>query len=365
MASIETRKNTHGNVSYYVKIRLKGHRQTNAAFDRLTDAKQWAQKTEADMRRGRHFDTVESRRRTVADLLDRYRNEVLPKKEGCSRSQPGQLDWWKSEAGHLLLADLTPARIAEFRDKLLHSPRNPRRANHRVKQPLSRHAPATVNRYLAVLSHACTIAMKEWAWLDDNPLRKVRKLREAKGRDRFLSDDERKSLLQACTESKSPHLHLIVVLAISTGMRRGEILSLCWGQIDLDRKRITLHKTKNGDTRSIPLVGLAFDLMTARRPAEVKPTDRVFAAKSDDSNVEIKKGWAVALKAANLSEFRFHDLRHTAASYLAMNGATLLEIAAILGHRTLAMVKRYAHLTDTHTHRVVAAMNEKVFGGAQ
>lgn len=116
-------------------------------------------------------------------------------------------------------------------------------------------------RYLAALSHAFSIAMREWGWTDDNPLRKVSKPKEPRGRVRFLDDGERDGLLHACRASDSSLLYPIVVLAIATGMRRGELMHLSWRQIDFTRNRITLHETKNGERHAVPLVGLARELI--------------------------------------------------------------------------------------------------------
>lgn len=362
MATIEPRRNANGVTTYRVRVRLKGHPVEHASFERLTDARRWAQSTEAAIREGRHFKSSESKKHTLADAIKKYRSEVMPHKPGCSRSQPFQLDWWEAEVGAYTLANITPGLIAECREKLLNSPRNPRRANFKQCAPSRKRSPATVNRYLAVLSHIFSIAVKEWEWIDDNPVLKVRKPKEAKGRDRYLSDDERRRFLMACEKSDSRFLHVIVVLALATGMRKGEILGLRWKQVDFENKRITLTKTKNGETRSVPLVGYGHTLLKTLAPENPSPEKVIFPGKTEGVPVDIKKGWCNALKAAEITDFRFHDLRHSAASYLGMSGATLLEIAAVLGHKTLSMVKRYSHLSDTHTHNVVASMNGKIFG---
>jgi integrase len=122
---------------------------------------------------------------------------------------------------------------------------------------------------------------------------------------------------------------------------------------------IRLTKTKNKESRAIPLQHHAFDLVKEMSTVTHTDTDLLFPGKNPRTPVEIRKPWVNALKKANVPNFRFHDLRHSAASYLAMNGATLAEIAEVLGHKTLQMVKRYAHLSEQHTSRVVGAMNEK------
>jgi integrase len=361
MASIKARKNSDGTTSYQVKIRVKGYRPKSATFDRLTDAKLWAQQSEADMRRGRHQATVASKKYTLADAIQRYRTEVMPHKAGCARSQPQQLDWWEETAGYHYLSDVTPDLISKIRNKLLAESRGARRKEHTPQKPLPKRSAATENRYLALLGHVFTIAVKEWSWVATNPVRNVRKLKEPPGRIRYLTDEERTKLLNVCRESKSPLLYLVVILALSTGMRKGEIMTLRWHQVDLEQQRITLYKTKNGDVRVVPLIGVAHELMSASAESTHDRNDMLFPGKLKDTPADIDTAWKNAVTAAGLTDFRFHDLRHSTASYLAMDGATSLEIGAVLGHRTLSMVKRYSHLGPSHVHNILSAMNEKRF----
>jgi len=352
MANIEKRTAKDGETTYRVKIRLKGFPVQRATFERLTDARKWVQQTESAIREGRHFKTSESKRHTLAEAIDRYIDNVLPSKPKSKKFQTQQLTWWKEMLGAYSLADMTPALIAQQRDKLAQgvTPRGESRS------------PATVNRYLAALSHVYTIAIKEWGWVEENPLRKITKMKEGRGRVRFLSDDERKSLLEACKKSESLCLYIVVVLALSTGARRMEILGLRWQDIDLIRGVITLHETKNGERRVLPLTGYALGLIKQYSTVRLLRSDLVFPGKNLKDPVDIRTPWETALKRTEISDFRFHDLRHSAASYLAMNGASLAEIAEILGHKTLQMVKRYAHLSDAHTSKVVTKMNEAIFG---
>jgi integrase len=353
VANIESRRADDGTISYRVKVRLKGQQPASSTFSRLTDARRWAQSTEAAMREGRHFKSAEAKRHSLADLVDRYIKEVLPIKPKNGANTRQHLVWWKSKLGSVSLAEVSPSLIAQCRNDLLGT--TTRRG--------SKMANATVVRYMATLSHAFTIAIKDWQWVDDSPLRKVSKPKEPRGRERFLSDAERFSLLQACKASTSRFLHVVVVLALSTGMRRNEIMSLRWPQVDLLHNRILLQDTKNGESRAVPLTGLAHTMMADIGKVRRIDTDTVFFGTRGDAPVDLTKPWTTALVRAKLVDFRFHDLRHSAASYLAMNGATTIEIAAILGHKTLQMVKRYSHLANSHTSNVVASMNEKIFGG--
>jgi integrase len=356
MALIEERTTKDGKKRYRVRIRLKGHPEECATFRRKTDAKKWEQDTEAAIRAGRYFKTRQAKKKTLANLVDRYIRDVIPTKSAYLQTQQTrQLKWWKAEFGDYTLAHTTPALVAEGRDLLKSEPIG--------TDGKKRRSNATVNRYLAALSHAFSVAVKEWGWLDSSPVRKVSRLKESRGRVRFLSKEERTRLLKACRESSQPLLYPLVVLALSTGARQGELLALRWSDVDLRRKVIRLEDTKNNERRALPLAGLALELVSELSKVRRIDSDLVFPSKGDGAKpFHLRAVWLKALSDANVEDFRFHDLRHTAASYLAMNGATLAEIAEVLGHKTLAMVKRYAHLTEQHTSKVVERMNTDIFG---
>ena len=358
MAAIETRRSADGTTGYRAKVRLKGFPSQSATFERKTDAKEWAKQTEASIREGRYFKTTEAKKHTIADFIDRYLCEIEKKNPKRFVDVKKLLNWWKKEVGAYLLSDLTRALIAEQRDKLLNSTgRNVSKGN------LVQRSPSTVNRYMVALGHALTIAANEWEWIHENPMRKISKLPEPRGRVRFLDDDERERLLETCKTLTNPHLHTLVVLALSTGARHGELIKLRWGDIDWDRKVITLHDTKNKERRLLPLMHYARELMEAHHKTRSLASDLVFPSPSNLMRPwDSRSSWLSALKKANIQNFRFHDLRHSCASYLAMNGASLAEIAEVLGHKTLQMVKRYAHLSEAHTAKVVQRMNERIFG---
>ena len=336
MASIEKRKSEDGSNSYRVKIRMKGRPPESATFDRLTDAREWSKKIEADMKAGRHFGV--SKRHTVAELLDRYEATELPSLKSAATVK-ARLDWWRELHGAALLSDLTPDVIAKARDTLKATPKQ-RGAGIR--------SAADVNRTLAALSSACGYAVKELGWLERNPMERVTKGAESKGRVRFLSDEELPRFLQACRESGNPSLYLAVVLALTTGGRQSETMGLRWPQIDLKRRTAMLGDTKNGDARALPLSGEAIALLQERAKVRSLTDDRLFpptVAAKKAPYLDLRQPFAAALKAAEIKDFHWHDLRHTCASYLAMAGTSPLEIAKVLGHRTMAMVARYSHLS--------------------
>jgi integrase len=217
---------------------------------------------------------------------------------------------------------------------------------------------------MSALSHAFTIAVNEWQWIDDTPMRKVKKPTEPRGRVRFLDDDERAKLLNACKKSPNKFLYPCVVLALATGMRQAELMGLKWQDVDLQRGVIILHETKNGERRRVPVAGLALNLLKEHSKIRRIDTALLFPSeRKPQQPIDLRKAFLNALKFAEIENFHWHDLRHCTASYLAMDGASLAEIAEVLGHKTLSMVKRYAHLSDGHVSNVVASMNHKIFGG--
>lgn len=354
MATIEKRSTDNGVKTYRVKIRIKGFPPETASFERLSDAKDWASKTESDMKSGRHFG--QSKRYTFNELADEYKQYA---------KDVVRLNYWRKVFGRDRLNAITSARISKERDRLLTEETqnfatpatgNPKKD---AKRPKAKRSGPTVNRYLAALSVCLSYGVKTLQWLERNPCERVTKESESTGRVRFLSDGERDRLLIACRESSNPDLYLAVVLSLTTGARQGEIMTLRWGQIDFGRQVITLDKTKNGERHALPLVGEAFMLLQGRAKVRSLADDRIFPPKPRAKKaecVDLHAPWVAARKAAGLDDFHWHDLRHTAASYLAMSGVSLVEIAKVLGHRTLQMVARYSHLSDGH----IVATGEKL-----
>lgn len=341
MASIEKRQSEDGSTSYRVKIRLRGHEPVSATFDRLTDAKTWAAQTETDIKNNRYFGA--SKRHTIADVFDCYEAEIVPALKSA-RDVKLRLAYWRKAFGHLLLSDLNGQAIKKHRDALKATPKE-RGGGERTG--------ADVNRAMAALSSALTYAVKELEWLDENPMLRVRKFKESDGRVRYLTEAELPELLKACRESKNKDLLLAVLLALSTGGRQSEIMSLTWKQIDLKAQTAILLDTKNGAMRTLPIVGEALAMLKERAKVRKIDDDRLFPAgpraKNKTAVADLRAPWEAALAAAKISDFHWHDLRHTCASYMAMSGVSQLEMAKLLGHKTLAMTMRYSHLSPQRT----------------
>ena len=339
MANFQKRVGRSGQVSWQVRVRIAGEART-ATFRRKADAERWAGKTEDALRDGVHFPNREERRRTLGDLIARYREKVIPRYGPREQRQRGaKLAWWDRQLGAKRVADLSAADLGDALDRLTCGP-------------------ATANRYLTVLKHVLSVAQREWEWVADNPATRVRPRKEPRGRLRYLSDDERNRLLAACRTSDDSRLHPLVIVALGTGARQGELLSLRWSDVDLVRCRATLEQTKNGERRVLPLEGPVLAALRERRAACGPGTTQVFGSERGLATFP-RNAWEQALREAEVPDFHFHDIRHTFASYMAMSGATLAELAEALGHKTLAMVKRYAHLSEAHTSGVVRRMLEK------
>ena len=340
MATIVRRRGRQG-PRYQVRIRLRSG-QASATFASLSKARAWAAMAEGSMRGSLG---QAPRAVCVSSLLERYRREVLLRKPPGTRvNYQTHLAWWRAHVGHVRLFDLTPAHLVRCREILA-----------------TTRSATTVNRYLATLSHAFTVAVREWEWLPANPLHRIGRLREPQGRVRFLSGEERRRLLEACERSHHPLLLPVVIVALSTGARKMELLGLTWPDVGLHRGRLHLEETKKRERRAMPLTGRALAVMQSLGKIRRIDTALVFPRADGTAPVDLRYAWKMALQEAGIMDFRFHDLRHSCASYLAMNGASLVEIAEVLGHKTLAMVKRYAHLTEGHTAAVVARMNAAVF----
>lgn len=338
-----TKKN--GEKSYHAEVRLKGHPPERDSFRTKTKAKEWIQETEAAIRDGRFKSHSASRKHTVNDLIERFAEHCIPKHSKYYVKKVQLLQRWKEELGNLYLSDLSRAHISQVRDKML---------NETTSKKILR-SPSTVNRYMAAFSKVLSVAVNEWEWITVNPMFKISKPKEGRGRDRYLSLEEKNRLLEACKASTNPYLYSIVSLALFTGMRYGEIVKLKWNDINFDGRFMTLHETKNGERRVIPLTEevtkILKDLYTNFGTNKAIFSNLKFTPTKNP--ISIRKSFARVLKVAGIENFRFHDLRHTAASYMAMGGATQGELMAILGHKSPKMTQRYAHYSQKHLSGVM------------
>jgi integrase len=205
---------------------------------------------------------------------------------------------------------------------------------------------ATINRELACLKHMFTMAIK-WGKAINNPVKEVKLFREPERRLRWLSEEECDKLISASLG----HVSSIIITALNTGMRLGEILSLTWDQIDFERGLITVERSKNNGVRHIPMNRRLTEEFNSIRITS--PGQYVFSNKTGERFKSIKTGFLGALKRSGIKKCRFHDLRHTFASHLVMNGVDIATVKELMGHKTIAMTMRYAHLSKEHKQSAV------------
>jgi integrase len=344
-------------------LRVKGQKAQSQTFPNHKEAQQWANSIETSIRENRFFPQAKASRLTFSSIVERYlRDSIgnLGETEQAARKQ--QLEWWAKYFEGKVLSEVTAEQVAEGRDALASETYTRGKVRTKrgrdIKPKEHKRSGATVNRYLAALSHMFSVVVREWRLLDRNPVRDISKKKESRGRVRFLTDEERAALLDACAKSDWSPLETIVLLALTTGARRGELVNLKWADVDLKSASALVHDTKNGDSRMLPLVGKALSALRELKLNNSARSEYVFQQPSEFPGPyeHFDNHWYAALDAAGIDDLRFHDLRHTTASYLAQQGASLLEIADTLGHRTMAMVKRYSHLTQKNKVTAIEKM---------
>lgn len=333
MATItKTQSNT-----FKVLIRKSGVPTQIKTFKTKANAQKWARLLESEIDRGVFIDRTEADRITIGELIDRYIQEVTPLKRSAKNDKQRML-FLKKHFGHYKASQLQSKHIASYRDKRLAE----------GKQG------STVIKEIGSISHLLDISIKDWGIpLMSNVATLVRKPKQARGRDRRLVDDEESILLQTAKNSKSPLLAPIITLALETGMRLGELLSLEWSNIDLRKQTALLPITKNGESRTVPLSKKAIETL---KNIPIKINDsRVFWTWSKPDSFE--NTWRRMLNETAIQDLRFHDLRHEACSRLFERGFNIMETAHISGHKTLQQLKRYTHLK---TEDIVTKMNAQL-----
>jgi len=297
---------------------------------------------------------------SIPDLIDIYMRHYA----GRDPTRLQRLSWWSTRLSGRTLQDLSDDDVHAALEDLAQQHSRYFAGKDADNKPIYKAkrkplAPATINRYGASLAAVVTWAIKRRVAPRGyvHPCRSVERRAENNEKTRFLSDAEREALLAACKASSWPRLYVLVLMALTTGARKGELVGLRWGDVDFDRSIAHVGRTKNGDPRVLPLVPAVADELRrfeGARGALVFPSLR-----NPDLPFGFEPRWHIALKAAGIRHFTFHALRHSCASMLAQNGATLLEIADVLGHRQLQVTKRYSHLATGHK----AALVNRVLGG--
>jgi integrase len=329
MATIIERKARDGTSRFLVQVRRRGAPLQTQTFTRRTDAKVWARQVESAIETGKAIPTSKARRTTLAEVIERF---LAGPGKAWPRDRQKYLGRWKDKLGRSTLAALTRAEVIKARDEF-------------AATGISN---ATCNRMVAYLSKALSTAQHDWALIDTNPCQKV-KLTEGRGRVRYLSEQELVALREAVAEQTDlPDLALLVEAALRTGARAGELTGLKWGDLDLEAGVALLSKTKNGERRLLPIRGKLLDALRTKPRVSpyvfTSPGRKGREGKVTFGRIQYDKDFRAAVKAAGIENFRFHDLRHTAASTLVQNGVGLYDVQHLLGHKSPTMTQRYAHL---------------------
>jgi len=250
------------------------------------------------------------------------------------RTERNRVLAWAREFGNRPLGQITREEIEAWR---------------RERMTTSR--PATINRDLSRLRRMFSLAV-EWGLLEESPMQGIKFLRENNARTRYLSLEECQRLIASCM---APHIRAMVSVALHSGMRLGEILNLRWYDLDFSSGFILVRDSKNGESRHVPMDATLFALFRAypHRPS----TDLVFSSSSGGHIVDVRTGFLNSCKRAGLIDLHFHDLRHTFASQFVMSGGDLYILKEILGHKSITMTQRYAHLSPTYKIKAIDRMN--------
>ena len=339
MAHIEQRKN-----GWRAQIRRRGMPSLSRTFDLKADAEAWAREVEREAQRGNIAALNDQAQRvTVAELCQRYRVSVLPTLRDAAR--PTLLRNIETRFGAFFLGNIRSIDVAAWRDDLIGEGYAPKSAKH----------------HLVALSSLFAFAERELSipLPAGNPVRTVRKPAEPKARDRRLRPGELDYLLKGADQGRAAGLRQVIMLAVETSMRMGELLGLEWERIDLQRRTAHLIDTKNGESRTVALSSLAVEALQSL-PRRID--GKVFSWKSNKENGSFEKLWqrckaralaayqADCAKAAKkpdpafLAGLHFHDLRHEATSRLFEKGLGIMEVASMTGHKSLSMLKRYTHV---------------------
>lgn len=352
MAVIRTRKTSKGVTKYQAYIRIKGYKPLMKTFDKYSKAFDWAQKIEVQMKEGTYKETPEHL--TIDDnsknfvycheLIDYFKDNIAPERYSYYEKYTTIYEWWKDKIGSVKIKDLSSSMLASCKlmlvTEIIHIGENEKtRSNN------------TVNKYLMGLSAILTWAVKELEIIESNPMSKVEIMKKPDGRTRFLSEQEIEKFAQA-TKEHSLVVFIFFLLLITTGGRYSEVLHLSVENIDKKNSRIHFLNTKNRTNRGIGIDAKLLELINKYLDEVNIESGYIFINPKTKKFIYMRGHLNNIIKKIGLEDFHIHDLRHTFASRSAVNGASLLDIAILLGHRSLVMAKRYSHLTQQHTDNV-------------
>lgn len=283
-------------------------------------------------------------------MIDLYVPNAVLGHHKAAKDTVFQLNYFREQLGSYALIYITPELLLQERKRLMELPTN--------RDALRN--PATVNRYFATLGGAFRYACKNLRWIDENPCANLLKLKAKPKMRRVLSEDEEVRLLQACKESFSPYLYCIVLIALTTGARKSEILNLNWDTIDFNNRVAHITDSKNRKPRRVGLVHSVIEELKRLHDHRDITKPLVFASKTVFGKIDIKKSWHAALKRAGIDNFVFHGLRHHFCSIGAKAGASCLQLQAQLGHSSSRMTDHYTHIEADATRFIGEAIEKRI-----
>ena len=350
MASVYKRLSKRGKGgTWRAVVRIKGYPVVCKTCDRKEEAEDWAAETELSIKRGQYNFQTAKRQFTYADLHERLQTDGVLSHKRSLNNIWSQYEHWKNRLGAYALVHITLELLSKERQHLIDS---------LIAKGLEPNA-GTINRYMATLSSALSYASTQLRWIPENACLRLIKLKESAGRDRILNDEEIGRLLAACRQSKAVHLYPIVLIALTTGARRGEILGLEWKHVNLETGMAYIKETKNGRPRSISLSPAILAELQQLYSLHDPKKSLVFASRRTFGRLDVKKAWMEAVKRAHIEDYRFHDLRHQFATFAGEMGASNLELATAMGHRTLQMLQKYTHINVRITQKYSDRISEK------
>lgn len=361
MAVYNKRENKKG-TCYQAIIRVTGYKTLCKTFKLKSQAQAWAEPIERAMKDGLYSEILEINNNkeninTVAELIQYFRENIAPNRYADYKKYDIMFDWWTFHIGTIKIRNLSAAIISKCKEQLKTE------TIHKGKDKFATRSNNTINKYLMCISAILTYAVKDLELIETNPCSKVSKMPKPKGRTRFLSVEEISTFLKACKDH-SFMIYIFALISLATGARYSEVLHLNIENIDFQNSQVYYLNTKNKEHRGVPISNEIL-LLLKKYLIENKITSGcLFRPKRDDGKYPYIKGeLEQIIKQIGLEDFHIHDLRHTTASYIAMNGGSLLDIAEILGHKSLVMARRYSHLTKKHTAAVLNKVTDKIIPG--
>jgi len=331
--------------SYQIDYFDPNGKRVRKSFRKRKDAEAELGKRVSLIAEGRYLDVKKDYTTTLGELIEKYK-ENYRHQRSFHTSKAYCLEVFKEYFGE-------DTRLANIRYVDFETYRNYRREKLTKKGTLR--TQGTINREMSNLRHLFTKAV-EWEMIERNPFAKGKSLtiKDSTKRLRYLTEDEITRLLDNCVNDYTRN---IVTVILNTGMRRGEILSLKWEQVRLKEGFIYLDKTKTDESREIPINDDLADVLRDIRKRNQLRSEYVFCNGKGKPYGQIRRSFDASLKRAGIKDFRFHDLRHTFASHFVMRGGSLKGLQEILGHATMTMTLRYAHLSQEHKKKAVNLLN--------